>query len=106
MVIVGTFQRYPVFAVVAAIGVILAAVYILLWYKKLATGPAPALTVPVPDMNLREKFVVAPLIAAFLVLGFYPKPVLDLLEPAVTATLQTVGVSDPAPTADLEGSDR
>ncbi|GAA1154790.1 NADH-quinone oxidoreductase subunit M [Ornithinicoccus hortensis] len=106
MVIVGTFQRYPAFAVVGASAVILAALYILLWYKKLATGPAPELSAPVTDMSVREKVVVVPLIAAFLVLGFYPKPVIDALEPAVTTTLQTVGITDPAPTADLEGSDR
>ena len=62
-------------------------------------------------MTGREKWVVAPLIAAFLVLGFYPKPVLDLLEPAVEQTMQSVGVADPAPVVDTtadhstEGSD-
>lgn len=40
-----------------------------------------------------------PLIVAFLVLaGFYPKPTLDAINPAVKATLSHVGVSDPAPT--------
>ena len=53
---------------------------------------------------LREKLVVAPLIAAFLVLGFYPKPALDLLNPAVSKTLQYVGVTDPAPTSAADGS--
>jgi NADH-quinone oxidoreductase subunit M len=33
-----------------------------------------------------------------LVLGFYPKPVTDVINPAVTATLQDVGAHDPAPT--------
>ena len=40
---------------------------------------------------LREKLVVAPIIAAFLVLGFFPKPVLDLVNPAVSKTLELVG---------------
>jgi NADH-quinone oxidoreductase subunit M len=106
LVIVGTFQRYPVAAVLGATGVILAALYILLWYQKMATGPQPVgLAAVTPDMTMREKFVVAPLIAAFLVLGFYPKPVIDLLEPAVTTTLQYVGVTDPAPTVTAEGSE-
>ncbi len=96
MVIVGTFQRHPVFAILAATGVILAALYILLLYQRVATGPAPeGLAARTPDLSLREKWVVAPLIAAFLVLGFYPRPVLDLLEPAVQSTLQQVGVSEP-----------
>jgi len=106
MVIIGTYQRYPVFAVVGAFGVILAALYILLWYQKVATGPKPDSYASTPDMTRREKVVVAPLIAAFLVLGFYPKPVLDVLEPAVGTTLQYVGVSDPMPSTDAaEGSE-
>ena len=98
MVIIGTFQTYPVFAVIGTMGVILAALYILLMYKKVATGPKPEGYAGTPDMTLREKAVVAPLIVAFLFLGFYPKPALDVLEPAVQTTLQYVGVSDPAPT--------
>ncbi len=109
MVIIGTFQTYPVFAVIGTMGVILAALYILLMYKKVATGPKPEGYADVPDMSLREKAVVAPLIGAFLFLGFYPKPALDVLEPAVQTTLQYVGVSDPAPSGDpanaAEGSE-
>ncbi len=104
MVVVGTFQRYKVPAVIATLGIILAALYILLMYKRMMTGPTPRLESPVRDISLREKVVVAPLIAAFLVLGFYPKPALDLLNPAVKATLQHVGVSDPAPTTAADGS--
>ena len=44
------------------------------------------------------KSVVIPIIASFLVLGFYPKPVLDLVNPAVKQTMDIVGASDPAPT--------
>ena len=106
MVIVGTFQRHPVAAIIGATGVILAALYILLWYQKMATGPKPeAVAATTTDMSVREKFVVAPLIAGFLVLGLYPKPVIDLLEPAVTTTLQHVGVSDPTPDVSAEGSE-
>jgi NADH-quinone oxidoreductase subunit M len=99
LVLVGTFQRYAFAAVVATAGIILASLYILLMYKRMMTGPKPELSSPVRDITLREKVVVAPLIAAFLVLGFYPKPALDLLNPAVDATLQHVGVQDPAPTS-------
>ena len=112
LVIIGTFQRHPWLGLIAALGVILAAVYILVMYQRLATGPrtedGERAQHAIPDMTGREKWVVAPLIAAFLVLGFYPKPVLDVLEPAVTHTLQTVGVSDPEPTVatTAEGSGR
>jgi NADH-quinone oxidoreductase subunit M len=104
MVLVGTFQRYPAAAVIATAGIVLAALYILLMYKRMMTGPRPELDVPVRDITRREKLVVAPLIAAFLVLGFYPKPALDMLNPAVSKTLHYVGVTDPAPTSAADGS--
>jgi NADH-quinone oxidoreductase subunit M len=104
MVLVGTFQRYPVPAIIATAGIILAALYILLMYKRMMTGPRPELAAPVRDITRREKLVVAPLIAAFLVLGFYPKPALDMLNPAVSKTLHYVGVTDPAPTSAADGS--
>ncbi|MDQ2796599.1 MAG: NADH-quinone oxidoreductase subunit M, partial [Actinomycetota bacterium] len=87
----------PVPAVMATIGIILAALYILLMYKRMMTGPPPESAAGTPDLSGREKWVVAPLIALFLVLGFYPKPVLDIINPAVSVTLQHVGVTDPAP---------
>ncbi len=104
LVLVGTFQRYQAAAVIATAGIILAALYILLMYKRMMTGPRPEIVEPVRDWNLREKFVVAPLLVAFLFLGFYPKPALDLLNPAVSKTLAFVGVSDPAPTNAADGS--
>ncbi len=97
LTLVGTFQRYPVAAVIATIGIILAALYILLTYKRMATGPVPESAAGTLDLGGREKWVVGPLIALFLVLGFYPKPALDLINPAVSTTLGRMGVSDPAP---------
>jgi NADH-quinone oxidoreductase subunit M len=48
--------------------------------------------------------VVAPLVLLLLVLGFYPKPVTDVINPAVQATLQQdVGVQDPVPAAVANG---
>jgi NADH-quinone oxidoreductase subunit M len=45
------------------------------------------------DLSLRESVVVAPLIALLLILGVYPKPLLDVINPAVAATLQDVGAT-------------
>jgi NADH-quinone oxidoreductase subunit M len=98
LVLVGTFQRYQVAAVLAALGIILAALYVLLMYQRMMTGPKPDSAAGARDLSHRERWVVAPLIAAFLVLGFYPKPVLDVINPAVARTLTYVGVTDPVPT--------
>jgi NADH-quinone oxidoreductase subunit M len=106
LVFVGTYQRYPVAALFALPGVVLAAVYVLWMYKRSMTGPRPDLGRTVPDITLREKLVVAPLIAAILVLGFYPKLALDVINPAVEKTLVHVGMDDPEPTQARSGSER
>jgi NADH-quinone oxidoreductase subunit M len=112
LVLVGTFQRYKLAAILGTVGIILAALYILLMYQRMMTGPKPEGVVGTPDASSREKWVIAPLIAAFVVLGVYPKPVLDVINPAITRVMTQVGVTDPAPTnpvtdqnaAALEGS--
>ncbi len=42
--------------------------------------------------------MVAPILAILVVLGLFPKPVLDVISPAVTRTMHQVGVTDPKPT--------
>lgn len=49
------------------------------------------------DLNRREVSALAPLFVLIVVLGFYPQPLLDVINPAVGDTLQQVGVSDPPP---------
>lgn len=164
LVMMGTFQRYPITAAISSVGIVLAATYILVLYMRVFTGPAPGarlgehdgvvsyddprydahghathgtharddhgagshavtgsatgtqtaeaastsgsvdtmerprpLRGVVPDLTGREKLVVVPLIALFLILGFYPRVALDVINPAVTQTLHLVGVTDPAP---------
>jgi NADH-quinone oxidoreductase subunit M len=99
LVLVGTFQRYPAAGVVATIGIVLAALYILLMYQRMMTGPKPELAVAPRDLTRREAFVVAPLLAVILALGFFPGPVLDVINPAVQRTMTQTGMTDPAPAA-------
>jgi NADH-quinone oxidoreductase subunit M len=97
LVLVGTFARYPAAGVIGTVGIILAAVYILLMYQRMMTGPAPESAAGTPDMTAREAWVVAPLIVAIIGLGIFPKLVLDVVDPAVQHTMTQVGVTDPAP---------
>ena len=48
-----------------------------------------------PDLSGREIAVLAPLIVLILVLGFFPAPVLDVINPSVEATMNEVGLPDP-----------
>jgi NADH-quinone oxidoreductase subunit M len=103
LVLLGTFARYPVAAVLATLGIILAALYVLIAYQRTMQGPLrlPFDLVPerVRDLQFREAMAIAPLIALMLFLGFYPKPLLDVITPAVDATMQDSGRVDPEPTA-------
>ncbi|MFG1771859.1 NADH-quinone oxidoreductase subunit M [Nocardia salmonicida] len=98
LVLVGTFPKYQVAAVIATGALVLAALYVLWLYQRLMTGPLKKGNEHLRDLVPRELAVVVPLLVALLVLGFYPKPILDLVDPAVGHTLSTIGKHDPAPT--------
>jgi NADH-quinone oxidoreductase subunit M len=97
LVLIGTFTRYQAAAVLATVGIILAAIYILWWYQRTMTGPVREEVAAMPDLRARELWAVAPLIALIVVLGVYPKPALDIINPAVTATLNGTHSTDPVP---------
>ena len=98
LVLVGTYQRYTVAAVFATIGIIFAALYILLMYQRTMQGPLSAAHEAMRDLRPREVLAVAPLLALMIFFGFYPKPLTDIIRPAVNATMHDAGVKDPAPT--------
>lgn len=107
LVLVGTYTRYPVAAVLATSALVLAALYVLWLYQRMMTGPVTDGNERIRDLRRRELVVVAPLIALLLVLGLYPKPILDVITPAVTGTLTTIDRPDPAPTvAEQDGGAR
>ncbi len=97
LVLVGTFTRYEVAAALATVGIILAAIYILWMYQRTMTGPVRDEVRNMPDLRPRELWAVAPLIALIIVLGVYPKPALDIINPAVHSTLVGVHSTDPVP---------
>src|SRR5277367_3426327 len=97
LVLVGTFSRYKVAASFATASIILAAVYILWMYQRTMTGPVQPEVADMPDLRARELWAVGPLIALIIVLGVYPKPALDIINPAVRSTLAGVHSTDPVP---------
>ena len=94
LVLVGTFARSGPAAVVAVIGVVLAALYVLLTYQRLFTGPVRDELAGTRDLSARERWAVGPLIALMVVLGFYPAPMVDLVREPSLVTLDDVGVQD------------
>jgi NADH-quinone oxidoreductase subunit M len=97
LVLVGTFTKYEVAAVLATVGIILAAIYILWMYQRTMTGQPVEEVAGMSDLRARELWAIGPLIALIIALGVYPKPVIDVINPAVHQTLVQAHSSDPAP---------
>jgi len=97
LVLVGTFTRYKGFAIIATTGIILAAIYVLYLYQRTFQGAVSEKVTKFRDLNAREVWAVAPLLVLIVFLGIFPKPVLDVINPAVQATLHDVQKTDPAP---------
>ncbi|MFT2016485.1 NADH-quinone oxidoreductase subunit M [Streptomyces sp. 796.1] len=97
LVLVGTFSRYPAIGIIATVGIVLAALYVLVLYQRTMTGPVKAGVENMPDLKARELTVVVPLIALLVFLGVYPKPITEMVDPAVGHTLSVVDKQDPKP---------
>lgn len=100
LVFVGTFAVYPVPAIIATLGVVLAALYILWLYQRTMTGPTPDRLSGMSDLSGRELLAVGPLIALIVILGLFPRPLLEPVNPAVEQTMEQIDVTDPDPSLD------
>ncbi|WP_454296155.1 NADH-quinone oxidoreductase subunit M [Salana multivorans] len=87
LVLIGSFPVSITAGVVATLGVVLAAIYFLLVYQRIFTGqPSEELAEAkesgsLTDLSGRERWAMVPVVAAMLILGFVPGPVLELLTP-------------------------
>ena len=93
LVLVGAFVAHRWWAVAAAAGVVLAAVYLLWAYQRVFHGPASGANAEMADLGWREMLLMAPFVAAIVFMGVYPKPVIDRMTPAVDALVAHVEAS-------------
>ena len=90
MVLTGTFSVSLALGGAAVVGVVIAAVYMLLPYQRVFTGaPAPE-RVGSPDLDGRERLVVVPIIAAMLALGLAPAALTHALDDVARQVTLTV----------------
>lgn len=94
LILVGSFKYNIILTVFAALGVILAAVYLLWMYQRVMFGKiTDDKNSSLSDLSLREKWVIVPLIALIIFIGVYPKPILERVEPSVTHLLNQVNLN-------------
>jgi NADH-quinone oxidoreductase subunit M len=93
LVIVGTFAVSGWFGALASTAVVLAAIYMLWSYQRIAFGPVREEHRLLPDVNLREVVVLAPVLALLLVFGVAPSLLTDRIDPATEAVIARVDPS-------------
>jgi NADH-quinone oxidoreductase subunit M len=96
LVLTGTYTRYPVPAIIATLGIILAALYILLMVQRTMTGePSAEVAEKVSEITLREKLAIAPVLAVIVALGFFPQVVIKVVSSTTTAVMTQINAVDP-----------
>ena len=90
-ILLGAFERNVWFAVFAALGVVLSAVYMLWMLQRVLFGEVSVrANLGLADMNRREWLVMLPMVALMFWIGLYPKPLFNRIEPSAKAWLSQV----------------
>jgi NADH-quinone oxidoreductase subunit M len=105
LVLIGTFKVFPWIALVAALGVIFAAYYMLPMVQRMIFNPLDrAANRDIPDLNARELVILVPLVAAIFWIGIYPRPILDRMEPAAMRVINEVNAGRFIATPAVDGT--
>jgi len=83
LILIGAFASARWWAVAAAVGVILAALYLLWAYQRVFHGEPDDANRSFPELRLKEAMVLAPFAVAIVFCGIYPKPMIDRIQPSV-----------------------
>jgi NADH-quinone oxidoreductase subunit M len=87
LILIGSFLTARWWVVVAATGVILAALYLLWAYQRVFHGEPDEENSTFAELKIKEALVVLPFIGVIIFTGVYPKPMLERIEPAVEALI-------------------
>jgi NADH-quinone oxidoreductase subunit M len=91
LILIGTFQKYPVVAFIAATGVIFAAAYMLPMVQRMLYGEVDREENRVlSDIGIRERLVLAPALVMIVLIGVYPQPFLSRTAASVEALIEQV----------------
>jgi NADH-quinone oxidoreductase subunit M len=83
LILSGSYEPHPAAVVISALGIILAAVYLLWMVERVFFGPVSEENSGLKDLMSREWLAIVPMIVMMVWLGIYPKPFLDKIEPSV-----------------------
>ena len=93
LILIGTFATHAWWAVVATLGVVAAALYLLWAYQRVFHGRAEGANATLADVTTPERWVMVPVVVLIVALGVFPKPVLDRIGPSVQQLIVHVAPS-------------
>jgi NADH-quinone oxidoreductase subunit M len=101
LILIGSFLTARWWVVVAAVGVILAALYLLWAYQRVFHGEPDDANKSFPELKFKEAALILPFIFVIVFTGVYPKPMLDRIQPSVKTLIEHVeektGYVEPQP---------
>ena len=93
LVLVGAFRVEPAVAALAALGIILAAVYLLWMVQRVVWGKARPSVERLTDLSWQEAVILVPFVVAVFWIGLYPEPLLAVMHHSVEHVVTQVGRS-------------
>ena len=84
LVLMGTWSVNAPLALFAVLGVVIAALYVLMPYQRVFTGAPGKDKEDLADLGARERGIMVPLVAAMLILGIWSAPLVSALTPVAS----------------------
>ena len=92
MVLTGTFQVYKIPAIIATLGIVLAAIYMLWLFQRVFTGSENKDSKNIIDLNKKQIMILSPIVVLTVLFGFYPGPIIKIAETSIATTLKVIMV--------------
>ena len=83
LIFLGIFERFTTITVIAVVGLLIGAAYLLWMFKRMFFGEVIESCKDYEDMNAREVFYMLPLCVAVIVFGIFPMPLLNMMKASV-----------------------
>lgn len=88
--LIGAFSAFKLLTVISAVSVIITAAYYLWTMQRVFLGHINERYIGYPDLNARERLTLYPLSLIIVVLGFYPMPILNIINPSLHSLINSI----------------
>jgi len=90
LLVIGSYPAYPIAVVLVAAMLLVAAYSLFSMYRYIFLGKTTAKTADYPELTLRERAYLLPVVCSVVAFGLYPKPLIELVRPTVVGLLSVL----------------